>query len=108
MLTHHDSIRALFPGTKDKTFLDAACVSIAPTAAAEAITRSLNDAMTCPAASATAQHIAMDAARETARVEAAGLINASTNEIAIVESTTAGLNAIAAAIPFEDGDNVVM
>lgn len=108
MLSNHDSIRALFPGANDKTFLDAACVSIAPTVAIEAITTFLNDAMLCPAASATAQHIAMDVARETARIEAAKLINASTDEIAIVESTTAGLNAIAAAIPFADGDNVVM
>ena len=71
MLTNHDSIRALFPGTADKTFLDAACVSIAPTAATEAITRFLNDATLCPEISATAQHIAMDAAREAARAEAA-------------------------------------
>ncbi|MDQ3013701.1 MAG: aminotransferase class V-fold PLP-dependent enzyme [Acidobacteriota bacterium] len=108
MLPNHDSIRALFPGASDKTFLDAACVSIAPTVAVEAITKFLNDAMLCPEPSATAQHIAMDAARETVRTEAAKLINASIDEIAIVESTTAGLNAIAGAIPFEDGDNVVM
>ncbi|MEO6726339.1 MAG: aminotransferase class V-fold PLP-dependent enzyme [Blastocatellia bacterium] len=108
MLPNHDSIRALFPGASDKTFLDAACVSIAPTVAVEAIAKFLNDAMLCPQPSATAQHIAMDVARETARTEAAKLINASTDEIAIVESTTVGLNAIAAAIPFEDGDNVVM
>jgi selenocysteine lyase/cysteine desulfurase len=108
MLRNHDSLRALFPGTKDKTFLDAACVSIAPAVATEAVTKFLNDAMLCPEPSATAQHIAMDVARETARTEAAKLINTSTAEIAIVESTTAGLNAIAAAIPFEDGDNVVM
>lgn len=108
MLTNHESIRAQFPGTRDKTFLDAACVSIAPVIATEAIAKFLKDAMLCPEASATAQHIAMDAARETARLEAANLINASTDEIAIVESTTAGLNTIAAAMPFEDGDNVVM
>ncbi len=108
MLTNHDSVRALFPGTADKTFLDAACVSIAPTSATEAVTKFLNDAMLCPEPSATAQHIAMDVAREAARAEAARLINASTEEIAIVESTTGGLNAIAAAVPFEDGDNVVM
>lgn len=108
MLTDHNSVRALFPGTNDKAFLDAACVSIAPTVAVEAITAFLNDALLCPEVSATAQHIAMDVAREAARLEAAKLINASADEIAIVESTTAGLNAIAAAIAFADGDNVVM
>lgn len=108
MLSNHESIRAQFPGTKDKIFLDAACVSIAPKVATDAITGFLNDAMLCPETSATAQHIAMDVARETARIEAAKLINASTDEIAIVESTTAGLNTIVAAMPFTDGDNVVM
>ena len=107
MLHQHEQIRALFPGTKDKTFLDAACVSLTSTAATDAIAEFLRDALLCPEASATAQHIAMDAAREVARQEAARLINASTAEIAIVESTTAGLNAIAAALPWEDGDNVV-
>ncbi len=108
MLINHDSIRAQFPGTQDKAFLDAACVSIAPKIATEAIAKFLNDAMLCPEPSATAQHIAMDEARETARVESAKLINASIGEIAIVESTTAGLNAVVAALPFADGDNVVM
>lgn len=107
MLHQHEQIRALFPGIKDKTFLDAACVSLTSTAATDAIAEFLRDALLCPEASATAQHIAMDAAREVARQEAARLINASTAEIAIVESTTAGLNAIAAALPWEDGDNVV-
>ncbi len=108
MLNQHDNIRALFPGAHDKTFLDAACVSLAPTVAADAIQKFLHDALMCYEPSATAQHIAMDLARKQARVEAARLINASIEEIAIVESTTAGLNTIASAMPFEDGDNVAM
>ncbi len=108
MLNNHQAIRSLFPGTADKVFLDAACVSLTPKVAAEAIGKFLSEAMLCPAPSATDQHISMDLARKTARIEAAKLINASIDEIAIVESTTAGLNAIASAMPFEDGDNVVM
>lgn len=108
MLPHQETIRSLFPGTGDKAFLDAACVSLAPTVASEAITGFLREAVYCPAPSATAQHLAMDAARETARQQAAQLINASTDEIAIVESTTAGLNAIAAALPLAAGDNVLL
>jgi selenocysteine lyase/cysteine desulfurase len=108
MLNQHDKIRALFPGAHDKAFFDAACVSLAPTVAVEAIEKFLGDASMCFEPSATAQHIAMDLARKQASVEAARLINASIEEIAIVESTTAGLNTIAAAMPFEDGDNVVM
>jgi len=44
-LTNRDSIRALFSGANDKAFLDAACVSIVPMVATEAITKFLNDAM---------------------------------------------------------------
>src|SRR5215212_8665352 len=101
MLENHENIRAAFPGTRDKAFLDAACVSIASTTAAHAIENFLRDAMLCPEPTATAQHIAMDVSREAARLGAAGLINASTDEIAIVESTTAGLSSIVPAIPFE-------
>lgn len=108
MLPHHEAIRSLFPGTGNKAFLDAACVSLAPTTATGAIGQFLCEAVYCPAPSATAQHLAMDAARETARREAARLINAAADEIAIVESTTAGLNAIAAALPLVAGDNVVL
>jgi cysteine desulfurase/selenocysteine lyase len=108
MLKNHENIRAVFPGTHDKAFLDAACVSLASTTAAQAIESFLRDAMLCPQPTATAQHIAMDISREAARIEAARLINASTEEIAIVESTTAGLSSIVPAIAFEDGDNVLM
>ena len=108
MLENHETIRAAFPGTRDKAFLDAACVSITSTTAVNAIEGFLRDAMLCPEPTATAQHIAMDVSREAARVEAARLINASPDEIAIVESTTAGLSSIVPAIPFEDGDNVLM
>jgi selenocysteine lyase/cysteine desulfurase len=100
--------RALFPGLLDKTFLDAACVSLAPVPAVEAIHAFLRDAMLCPAPSATLHHIAMDRSRETAREQAARLIHASPDEIALVESTTAGLSAIVPALPLADGDNVLL
>lgn len=108
MLPHHETIRGFFPGTGNKTFLDAACVSLASQTASDAITQFLCQAVYCLAPSATAQHLAMDAARATARQQAARLINAAATEIAIVESTTAGLNAIAAAMPWAAGDNVLL
>lgn len=108
MLPHHEAIRGLFPGAGNKTFLDAACVSLAPTRATDAIAQFLGEAVYCPAPSATAQHLAMDTKRELARQQAARLINAAAAEIAIVESTTAGLNAIAAALPWVAGDNVLL
>jgi cysteine desulfurase/selenocysteine lyase len=108
IIRDHENVRRLFPGVCDKVFLDAACVSLAPITAADAISGFLQNAMLCPEPTATAQHLAMDASRETARMEAARLIGASPDEIAIVESTTAGLNCVVPALPLEDGDNVLI
>ena len=100
--------RQHFPGVQDKVFLDAACVSIAPRPAVEAIERFLDLAMTCPHESATAQHIFMDNLRAAARPAVARLINAQEDEIALVESTSHALRLAADAIPFEAGDRVLM
>jgi cysteine desulfurase / selenocysteine lyase len=108
MLPDHDAVRRLFPGAADKAFLDAACTSLAPTVAVEAIGAFLRDALLCPEPSATAQHIAMDLSRGAAKLGAARLIGASPEEIALVESTTAGLSAAVPALPFADGDNVLI
>ena len=97
-----------FPGTKDKTFLDAACVGLAPTESRLAIERFLERAVLCPDRDASTHHIALDRARATAVREGARLLGADDDEIALVESTTHGLNVIAAAIPFAPGDNVVL
>lgn len=103
-----EEIRPWFPGTHEKVFLDAACVSLAPLQAAEEIEQFLVSTMLCPHDSATTHHLVMDASREVARQEAARLLNASPAEIALIENTTVGLNAILSAIPIGDGDNVVV
>jgi selenocysteine lyase/cysteine desulfurase len=64
--------------------------------------------MTCPERSSTLHHIAMDEAREAARPEAARLINATPDEIALVESTTHGLTIAARAVALEPGDNLLV
>ena len=97
-----------FPGLADKTFLDAACVGLAPVQARQAIERFLEQALMCPDRDASIHHIALDAARATAVQEGMRLLEAGPDEIALVESTTHGLNVIAAAIPFEPDDNVVI
>ncbi len=102
-----ETIRRQFPGLHDKVFFDAACVSLVPQCAADAIQSFLDDAVHCRARSATLHHIAMDDARERARVESAKLINAKETDVVLVESTTAGLSAAARAIPMEPGDNIV-
>jgi len=100
--------RTLFPGLSDKTFLDAACVSLAPQPAAEAMRQFVEMAVTCPAVDASQQHIAMDDLVGRARHEAARLLRCGVEHIALVESTTQGLNAAANAIPFARGDNVLV
>src|SRR6266852_3419593 len=100
--------RQHFPGLLNKVFLDAACVSLAPRPAVEAIEKFLDLAMVCPMESATAQHIFMDEMRAAARPAAARLINAHEDEIALVESTSHGLSLAASAIPLESGDRVLL
>lgn len=102
------SAREQFPALRQKTFLDSACVSLAPTLAIEAIQKFLDSTLYCPERSATLHHIAMDDMRSSARGEIARLIHAEENEIALVESTSAGLNIAAAAIPLEAGDRVLV
>jgi len=103
-----DDARRSFPGLDDKTFLDSACVSLVPRQARDAIRAFLDLAMLCPADDASKQHIAMDESREHAAAEAATLLRADRRQIALVESTTHGLNVAANAIPFERGDNVLV
>jgi len=100
--------RQHFPGLLDKTFLDAACVSLAPRPAVEAIEKFLGLAMVCPLDSSTHHHIFMDEMRAAARPAAARLINAHDDEIALVESTTHGLTLAAQSIPLEPGDRVLI
>ena len=89
-------------------FLDAACVGLAPIESKVAVERFLEQVLLCPDRDASAHHIALDQMRGTAVREGARLLGADEDEIALVESTTHGLNVIAAAIPFEPGDNVVL
>jgi selenocysteine lyase/cysteine desulfurase len=103
-----EEARAQFPALKEKVFLDAACVSLAPQAAVHAIESFLEMAARCPAPSSTLQHIAMDELRASARPQAARLISGGEDEIALVESTTHGLSLAAAAIPLERGDRVLL
>jgi selenocysteine lyase/cysteine desulfurase len=100
--------RQHFPGLLDKVFLDAACVSLAPRPAVDAIQKFLDTAMVCPHESSTAHHIAMDEMRAAARPAVARLINAHDDEIALVESTSHGLSLAANAIPLERGDRVLL
>lgn len=100
--------RASFPGTQNQVFLDAACVSLLPVQADAALRHLSQQLLSCPARDASAHHIALDQTADQPRREAARLISARPEDIALVESTTQGLQAIAAAVPLGPGDKVLV
>ncbi len=101
-------VRGLFPGLEGRAFLDTACVSLAPRPAVDAVGEFLSMASACDERDASLHHVAMDRLRARAVEEGARLLGASAEEIALVESTTHGLNIAAQAIPFRPSDNVVI
>jgi selenocysteine lyase/cysteine desulfurase len=100
--------RQFFPGLAGCAFLDSACVSLAPAQAIAAVKAFADMTAGCAERDASFHHIAMDTLRGTAVREGARLLGADEAEIALVESTTHGLNIVAQAIPFEPQDNVVI
>lgn len=101
-------IRSEFPALERQVFLDSACVSLAPQRTVNKLREFLDMAAFCPSGSSTQHHIDMDAMRSAARPQIARLINAGENDIALVESTTHGLNLVASAIPLKRGDRVII
>lgn len=91
----------------DMTFLDAACVSFAPRRTVEAIKDFAEFTARNDEEDSSAHHIAMDNKRNKAYDEACKMLNADPEEIAIVESTTHGLNIAATSLKLDDGDNVL-
>ncbi len=100
--------RQFFPGTARHAFLDAACISLMPVQAEEALRRLTQDLLSCPPGDASAHHVALDLSARPARDAAAGLINARPQDVALVENTTQGLEIIAASVPLGRGDTVLV
>ncbi len=96
-----------YPALKDKAFLDAACVSLAPERAVRAVKAFADAAADCVEESSSLHHVAMDAMRGKAYTEAATLLHAQVDEIALVESTTYGLNLAALSLRLEPGSKVL-
>ncbi|WP_320929382.1 aminotransferase class V-fold PLP-dependent enzyme [Hungatella sp.] len=96
-----------FPVLETMTFLDAACVSFAPQRAVNAVKAFADITARQDEANSSAHHIAMDSLRSKAYVEAARLFNADPEEIALVESTSHGLNIAAQGIELADGDSII-
>ena len=96
-----------WPVLETMTFLDAACVSFAPQRTVRAVKEFADMTARQDEANSSAHHIALDDMRHKAYVEAQKLLNADPEEIALIESTSHGLNIAAQGIPLEDGDNIV-
>jgi selenocysteine lyase/cysteine desulfurase len=103
-----EDLRRAFPGLEDCVFLDAACVSLAPAPSIAAVEGFLRKVVQCDERDASEHHVALDRLRRPAVLECAALIGADESEVALVESTTQGLNIAAQAIPFAASDNVVL
>ena len=96
-----------WPVLETMTFLDAACVSFAPQRTVKAVKAFADMTAVQEEANSSAHHIAMDSLRHKAYDEAAKLLNADPEEIALVESTSHGLNIAAQGIELQDGDNII-
>ena len=96
-----------WPVLETMTFLDAACVSFAPQRTVKAVQAFADMTAVQEEANSSAHHIAMDSLRHKAYDEAAKLLNADPEEIALVESTSHGLNIAAQGIELQDGDNII-
>lgn len=96
-----------FPVLKTMTFLDAACVSFASRRSIDAVKEFAEMTGRQDEANSSAHHIAMDALRNKAYVEAQKLFHADEEEIALVESTSHGLNIAACGIELKDGDSII-
>lgn len=96
-----------WPVLETMTFLDAACVSFAPQRTVKAVKAFADMTAVQEEANSSAHHIAMDSLRHKAYDEAEKLLNADPEEIALVESTSHGLNIAAQGIELQDGDNII-
>lgn len=96
-----------WPVLETMTFLDAACVSFAPQRTVKAVKAFADMTAVQEEANSSAHHIAMDSLRHKAYDEATKLLNADPEEIALVESTSHGLNIAAQGIELQDGDNII-
>ena len=99
--------RALFPGLADKTFLNSAAVGLLPRPAEDAV-RDLLEVTSRMPGPVTKHHLELDRRRRLAGPAIANLLRAKPEEIALVESTTHGLNIVAASLPLRRGDSIVV
>jgi cysteine desulfurase/selenocysteine lyase len=101
-------VRSCFPGTQGRVFLDAACISLAPGQAVEALNAFAQQMLLCTERDASSHHVAFDRTAGPARREIAKLIGAQPTDIALVESTTHALEIVAASVPLKCDDVILV
>ena len=92
---------------KDLTFLDAACVSLIPQRTVRVMHEFIEYSARNDEINSSEHHINMDHKRDKAYKEAAKLLNADLEEIALVESTSHGLNIAATSLEVKPGENIL-
>ena len=102
-----EDARALFPGVERGPYLDTANFGLLASPVAERVASLLRDLTGIPEKGGSARYLALEAEGERARSEVARLVGATADEIALVESTSHGLQIAAAAVPLERGDEVL-
>jgi len=100
-------IRNDYPALTGRAYLDTACKGIPSSRAAGAITDHLAMLRESPSDSTTGETIRMLEQFDRARAACATLIGAAIDEIALMPSTEAGIAALATALAFGPGTNVV-
>lgn len=100
-------LREGYPGARTSAYLDTACKGLPPGAAADAISEFCARTRECREESATAGTASYMSHMEEARLLAASMISADPDEIALVESTQAGVREIARSLDLPAGSSVV-
>lgn len=103
------TLRAAFPALDGGLcFLDWGSTGLLSQPARKEVSVYLEEASACPGADAGWMHSRHATTRQEAREAAAAMIGAQAEEIALMESATAGLNAVADAVPMRPGDRVLL
>ena len=95
--------RALFPGAQHQVYMNIAARGLVPTTVRDVVARYMDDCV----AGASDKDLLREQIDET-RASFAHMIGADAEEVAITKNVSEGLNLIAASLPWEEGDNVVV
>jgi cysteine desulfurase/selenocysteine lyase len=103
------AVRADFPGSTQQVYLNAAGVGLPPRSAVTAVQQAAALLGQGPAEMGYQTYYrALGEASTRAKKEAAKLLHVTPAEIAFIDDTTMGLNIALAAIPFREGDNIIL